>query len=460
MVSPRLRLILASETEGFSRTREICPLKVSASPHTTLLESIVMRKSTPFLLSALLLAALNVSAVGVHARRLPAALMLASPPVSATSGDETDRTRDGLQGPVRRVRTETSKLVSKSGKLTEGSRVVLETATYDMKGAKIDTAYFLGAGGSLTGKEVYKYDDRGDIVEMTLFNTDGSVLSKEKYDYEFDAMGNWTKMTTSVAVIENGQMSFEPTEVTYRVIAYYLEDATAKKLQTASLSNNTNAAASVAPVSMADNKPAAPAPAIAKPEPPASQPKPTAAPTNSNAAASTSNAAVKNASTPVNNVSAAPVKPAPANAPAVPTSSGAPAAAASTLALGTPNLTAANNGGAPVVKTNDDLPPPPVKPVVKASLRPVSGGVLNGKALEMPRPVYPEMARRAQLTGVVTVEVVIDVSGKVIGARAVSGPEMLRDAAERAARQAKFTPALLSGQPVRVAGTISYNFSL
>jgi len=123
-------------------------------------------------------------------------------------------------------------------------------------------------------------------------------------------------------------------------------------------------------------------------------------------------------------------------------------------------MTASNNGSAPVVKTNDDLPPPPVKPVVKASLRPVSGGVLNGKAIEMPRPVYPEAARRARLTGVVTVEVVIDVSGKVIGARAVSGPEMLRDAAERAARQAKFTPALLSGQPVRVAGTISYNFSL
>jgi len=433
-----------------------------------------MRKSTPFLLSALFLAALNVSVASVHARRLPAAL-LASPAVSSVPGDsETDRTRDGLQGPVRRVRTETSKLMSKGGKLTEGSRVVLETATYDMKGTKIDTAYFLGAGGSLTGKEVYKYDDRGNIVEMTLFNTDGSVLSKEKYDYEFDAMGNWTKMTTSVGVIENGQMSFEPSEVTYRIIAYYMEDATAKKLQTAALSNNTNAAANVAPASMATNKPVAPAPVPAQPVPSASQPKLTAAPANSNAAASTSNAAVKNVSapannastpasntsTPANNASAAPVKRAAANAPAVPASSGAPSAS-STLALGMPNMTASNNGGAPVVKTNDELPPPPpVKPVVKASLRPVSGGVLNGKAIEMPRPVYPETARRAQLTGVVTVEVVIDVSGKVIGARAVSGPEMLRDAAERAARQAKFTPALLSGQPVRVAGTISYNFSL
>jgi protein TonB len=443
-----------------------------------------MRKSTPLLLSALSLVALNVSAAttATHARRLPAAL-LASPHAVSLAGDtETDRNRDGLQGPVRRVRTETSKLMTKGGKMTEGARVVLETATYDMKGAKIDTAYFLGAGGSLTGKEVYKYDDRGNIVEMTLFNTDGSVLSKEKYEYEFDGMGNWTRMTTSVAVIENGQMSFEPTEVTYRVIAYYLEDATAKKLQTASLAGNTNAAASLAPAVMSDTKPAAPAAAVAAPpatvkaDPAASQPKPTAAPVNSyaaapansNAAAATpkpSNvAAVNNASAPANHTPAAPVAKRAANAPAPPASSGAPAATSSTLSLAVPNAAALassnNSGGAPVVKTNDDVPPPPAKPAVKAFLRPVSGGVLNGKAVEMPKPVYPEAARRAKMTGIVTVEVVIDASGKVIGARAVSGPEMLRDAAERAARMAKFTPALLSGQPVRVAGIINYNFSL
>jgi protein TonB len=123
-------------------------------------------------------------------------------------------------------------------------------------------------------------------------------------------------------------------------------------------------------------------------------------------------------------------------------------------------VSANNSSSAPVVKTTDDVPPPPVKVVAKAPVRPVSGGVLNGKALEMPRPVYPETARRAKMTGTVSVEVVIDVSGKVIGARAVSGPEMLRDAAERAARMAKFTPALLSGQPVRVSGVINYNFSL
>jgi hypothetical protein len=41
----------------------------------------------------------------------------------------------------------------------------------------------------------------------------------------------------------------------------------------------------------------------------------------------------------------------------------------------------------------------------------------------------------------------------------MSGPELLRETAERAAMQAKFTPALLSGQPTKVVGTINYNFT-
>ena len=424
-----------------------------------------MRKKILFLMSALFLLTLNLS-VTANPRFVPAALLAAAPRISAGGGEvdsETDRSRDGLQGPVRRVRTETSKLMSKGGKLTEGTRTVLETATYDMKGVKIDTAYFLGAGGALTGKEVYSYDDKGNIVEMTLSKEDGSVLSKEKYEYDFDAMGNWTKMTTSVAVIENGQMSFEPTEVTYRVIAYYLEDATAKKLQTAAaagaLPNSPNApAVNVIPASMVNNKPTASAVTPAPLSSP--QPKMTVAPVAVVPSNVPSNAATPKPNAGANTV-APTVKRTANNVPALPMTSGLPATAAN-LTLGLPNAVAssANNGSAPVVKSNDDLPPPPpAKPVAKAPVRPVSSGVLNGKALDMPKPLYPETARRARMMGVVTVEVVIDVSGKVIGARAVSGPEMLRDAAERAARQAKFTPALLSGQPVRVSGVINYNFS-
>ncbi|MGI9105031.1 MAG: TonB family protein [Pyrinomonadaceae bacterium] len=407
-----------------------------------------MRHRITLLLSALCLLAFATSVAAAHTRFGSATVVPASRRALASFDNETDRDRDGLQGPVRRVRTETSKLVSQTGKLSEGARVVLETATYDMKGAKIDNAYFLGTGGALTGKEVYKYDDRGNIVEMTLFNADSSVLSKERYEYEFDALGNWTKMTTSVAVIENGQMSFEPTEVTYRIIAYYLEDATSGKLQTAALSNNTNAA-SIAPASLSGNK--APATSVAvKPQTPA------AAQTNLSGGAATTTTAANPTAPAVKRVNHAPALPASSNAPV----------SVSTLTLGLPNAAAMpsanNNGSAPVVKSSEDVPPPPpptAKPIVKAPVRPVSGGVLNGKALQMPLPLYPETARRARIMGMVSVEVVIDATGKVIGARAVSGPEMLRDAAERAARQARFSPALLDGQPVKVSGIINYNFS-
>src|SRR5215211_46418 len=117
---------------------------------------------------------------------------------------DTDREGDGLSGPVRRVRTETAKLSNKGGRPAEGQRIILEAVAYDIKGNKTENSYFPVPGAALTGKEVYKYDDKGNIIEMTLLNADGSLLSKEVYSYELDNFGNWTKMMTSVAVIEGG----------------------------------------------------------------------------------------------------------------------------------------------------------------------------------------------------------------------------------------------------------------
>jgi protein TonB len=372
-----------------------------------------MLKQTPRLsLTLLLLASSLAAAQTARAQSAAQAPVVLSSSAHATP--ETDRDRDGLQGPVRRVRTENAKLVFKEGKMVEGQRNVLETATYDIRGAKIDNAYFLSAGGALTGREVYKYDDRGNIVEMTLFNADGSVLSKEKYDYEFDAMGNWTKMLTSVAVVENGKMSFEPTEVTFRFLAYFLEDNVTKKLQ------------------------------------PGQTPAPQVAVATANVSVSASAAAPK----PQPSQQAAPAPKKLASLPSV--ALNAPAAGAAPL--NAPTAQVAANAAAPVVKVEDDMPPP--KPVVKAPVRPISGGVLNGKALSLPPPSYPEMARRMRTTGVVVVEVVVDVSGRVIAAKAVSGPESLRAEAETAAMRARFAPTLLSGQPVKITGTINYNFVL
>ncbi|HZT57624.1 MAG TPA: VWA domain-containing protein [Pyrinomonadaceae bacterium] len=88
----------------------------------------------------------------------------------------------------------------------------------------------------------------------------------------------------------------------------------------------------------------------------------------------------------------------------------------------------------------------------------ISGGVLNGKALSLPPPVYPPAARNAGIWGTVVVEVLIDQRGKVAQARALSGHPWLQQSAVNAARLARFTPALLNGQPVSVKGTINYDF--
>lgn len=88
----------------------------------------------------------------------------------------------------------------------------------------------------------------------------------------------------------------------------------------------------------------------------------------------------------------------------------------------------------------------------------ISGGVLNGKAISLPKPPYPAIAKAAHASGAVVVQVTVDESGSVTNARAVSGHPLLQAAATQAARQARFSPTLLSGKPVKVTGTLVYNF--
>lgn len=88
----------------------------------------------------------------------------------------------------------------------------------------------------------------------------------------------------------------------------------------------------------------------------------------------------------------------------------------------------------------------------------VESGIITGKALRLPKPEYPSSARSSRAGGTVSVRVVIDESGKVFSAEAVSGHPLLRSAAVDAACDAKFSPTLLDGRPVRVSGVVTYNF--
>ncbi len=140
---------------------------------------------------------------------------------------DSTKEQDGLLGSVRRVKTETAKIELKDGRAVEGPSQLVEVTTYGVKGNRIENTSYPIKGG-VVGKEEYKYDERGNITEMTVRDDKGAILSREAYDYQFDKLGNWTKMTTSLVVFENGELKREPTEVTYRTVTYYFDDTVAK----------------------------------------------------------------------------------------------------------------------------------------------------------------------------------------------------------------------------------------
>jgi protein TonB len=103
-------------------------------------------------------------------------------------------------------------------------------------------------------------------------------------------------------------------------------------------------------------------------------------------------------------------------------------------------------------------PPPPAPnppPVVPKTIR--VSRVLNSEALSLPRPMYPKLALQIGLQGTVTVQVLIDETGRVISAKA-SGHPLLVAEAQKAAMQARFSPTVISETPMKVSGVITYNF--
>ena len=99
------------------------------------------------------------------------------------------------------------------------------------------------------------------------------------------------------------------------------------------------------------------------------------------------------------------------------------------------------------------------KPVEKPGEKaPINGGLLNGKALFLPKPDYPPEAKAAGAHGTVMVQVTIDEFGNVISAKAVSGPPSLFQSCVNAALAARFSQTTLMGEPVKVNGIVTYNF--
>ncbi len=98
------------------------------------------------------------------------------------------------------------------------------------------------------------------------------------------------------------------------------------------------------------------------------------------------------------------------------------------------------------------------KPMASAAPLNISRGVSAGLLLTPLRPIYPEIARIAHVSGTVVVTATIDKNGRIIGLQVLSGPVMLQQAAVAAVRDARYRPYLLNGQPVEVITTFSVNF--
>jgi TonB family protein len=125
-----------------------------------------------------------------------------------------------------------------------------------------------------------------------------------------------------------------------------------------------------------------------------------------------------------------------------------------------PNANA--NDTNPNPSANDQANPNPTTEEKNAAEKkqrgPVNGGVLNTKALYLPKPDYPPEARSAKVAGTVVIQVLVDEQGGVTSAKAVSGHPLLQQVCLNAALQARFSPTTLMGEPVKVTGVLTFNF--
>jgi len=119
--------------------------------------------------------------------------------------------------------------------------------------------------------------------------------------------------------------------------------------------------------------------------------------------------------------------------------------------------TCTGEGSGPVVTPQPTPDPTPARPAGPLHLTSI---VLSGKAVNLPKPMYPTFAKQIRAQGPVNVQILVDENGSVISAHAVTGNPALTNAAEDAAKRARFSPTMLNGQPVKVQGVIVYNFVL
>ena len=90
----------------------------------------------------------------------------------------------------------------------------------------------------------------------------------------------------------------------------------------------------------------------------------------------------------------------------------------------------------------------------------ISAGVLNVKAIDIPKPEYPAEAKAEKVVGEIKTSVFVNESGKVVWARVDNGHPLLQEAVKKVVCKPTFKPATISGHPYAVSGFIIYKFVL
>lgn len=112
-------------------------------------------------------------------------------------------------------------------------------------------------------------------------------------------------------------------------------------------------------------------------------------------------------------------------------------------------------------------PPPPPRQTTQPKVEPapnkpiaVSSGVQSAKLIRRVIPLYPEIAKRARISGTVRLVGIVGKDGTIENLQLVSGPPLLVQAALEAVRQWIYRPTLLNGEPVEVIAPIDVIFTL
>ena len=106
-----------------------------------------------------------------------------------------------------------------------------------------------------------------------------------------------------------------------------------------------------------------------------------------------------------------------------------------------------------------EAPEPVLQPTKKTPIR-VGGNVQASRLIHRVEPEYPELAKRARVSGRVIMQVIVSEAGAVEEVKIIRGHPLLNEAALRAVRQWRYSPYFLNGEPIPVTATVTVNFVL